>query len=457
MLRPLYCPPGALLRQPPNKRTLLTLAIESSCDDTAVAILSRTPARTQLLFNERISSDNRAFRGVHPVITVQGHNSSLAPLVQRALLALPEQPASSSAANGRLQQKLDFVSVTRGPGIMANLAVGLNMAKGLAVAWDVPLLAVHHMQAHALTPRLVRALGMGMDMDIDMNIGHHGDRGHGADVAAKHSPEGPKFPFLTLLVSGGHTQLVHSAGLTNHRIIANTGDIAIGNLLDQTARVILPPEILNSSPDVMYGRLLETFAFPDASPSEYAAFFRPATSRLDEINPQPTSHSWTIPLPFRNTRRLAYSFSSIHTQVHRIAAANPAMDMHERRSLARHTMRAAFQHLASRLILALQDKPELLQDAGATPTLVVAGGVASNKFLMHVLRETLRARGFPNMRIIAPPVGFCTDNAAMIAWTGMEMFEAGWRSELGVRPVGRWPMEVDGGDGILGMDGWLRM
>lgn len=306
---------------------------------------------------------------------------------------------------------------------MANLAVGLNMAKGLAVAWDVPLVGVHHMQAHALTPRLVRAL----------------DQLHG-----------PEFPFLSLLVSGGHTQLVHSTALTKHQIVATTGDIAIGNLLDQTARVILPPDILDASPDVMYGRLLESFAFP----TEDYTFFEPATSRSDEIAPLPTGYEWTIPLPFRNTRRLAYSFSSIHTHVHRIAAANPTMCVDQRRSLARHTMRAAFQHLCSRLILALEDRPELRP---AAKTIVVAGGVASNKFLMHVLRETLRVRGYPDVEIVVPPVKFCTDNAAMIAWTGMEMFERGWCSDLGILPVGKWPMEMEGGDGdgILGVGGWL--
>jgi N6-L-threonylcarbamoyladenine synthase len=437
-----------------QQRTLLTLAIESSCDDTAVAILSHSPPRTRLLFNERISSDNRAFKGVHPVVTVQGHNSSLAPLVQKALQHLPDAAPSAQASiripsqqhgGAVCKQRPDFVSVTRGPGIMANLAVGLNMAKGLSVAWDVPLLGVHHMQAHALTPRLVTALGM------------------------VHAGRGPEFPFLSLLVSGGHTQLVHSAGLTDHRIVATTADIAVGNLLDQTARVILPPEILDASPDVMYGRLLESFAFPDTpSPEAQAqaqaqaqvrqqyAFFEPAASRADEMAPLPTGHDWTIPLPFRNTRRLAYSFSSIYTHVHRIAASRPAMALDERRSLARHTMRAAFQHLCSRLVLALEDRPELRP---AAQTIVVSGGVASNKFLMHVLRETLAARGYPGVEIMAPPVEFCTDNAAMIAWTGMEMFNKGWRSDLGILPVGKWPMEMDEarrGDGILGVGGWFK-
>ncbi|KAG6009544.1 hypothetical protein E4U21_002180 [Claviceps maximensis] len=456
--------------------TLVTLAIESSCDDTAVAVLSHTRRRTELLFNERICSDSRAFKGVHPVVAVQGHNASLAPLVQRALLALPDVESSSSSSSsspssasspphiciasshGTLRKRRpDFVSVTRGPGLTANLAVGLNMAKGLAVAWDVPLVGVHHMQAHALTPRLVAALQT-HDDDTTRAVDD------GTTAASRVTP---RFPFLTLLVSGGHTQLVHSTSLTDHHILATTSDVAIGNLLDQTARVILPPDILASSPDVMYGRLLEPFAFDnDGHPSDrYRDFFQTALTRQDEINtPLPTTYSWTIPLPLRNTRRLAYSFSSIHTHVHRIAETIPPTDIPQRRCLARHTLRAAFQHLASRLVLALQDLPDLLpspEAASASPapapiTLVISGGVASNQFLMHVLRETLSARGFPHVHILAPPVALCTDNAAMIAWTAMEMFERGWSSDLSIRPVGKWPMSVDGGDAILGMDGWVK-
>lgn len=472
-----------------RRQTHLTLAIETSCDDTAVAILSRTRAGgASLLFNDRISSDNREFKGVHPVVTVQGHNGSLAPLVQRALEALPDvdvvgdreynttKTISITTTDGdrKVKRVPDFVSVTRGPGIMANLAVGLNMAKGLAVAWGVPLLGVHHMQAHALTPRLVRALGMKMMGGNEGERQEQESRQNGGQDRAGESiaqSASPQFPFLSLLVSGGHTQLVHSASLTDHRIVATTGDIAIGNLLDQTARVILPPDVLQASPDVMYGRQLEAFAFPNTStststipspsnnqddviPRQHADFFRPATRRQDEITDVPSGYEWTVPLPFRNSRRLAYSFSSIHTHVHRIAAANPSMDTEERRCLARHTMRAAFQHLASRLCLALEDRPELRP---AAKTLVVAGGVASNRFLMHVLRETLRARGYPDVSIMAPPVALCTDNAAMIAWTAMEMYEAGYVSDLSVLPIGKWPMDPEVGPGIMGVDGWLRL
>ncbi|KAH8128265.1 glycoprotease family-domain-containing protein [Trichoderma asperelloides] len=474
-------------------RSLTTLAIETSCDDTAVAVLSKSAnGKTALLFNERISSDNRAFKGINPMVTVEGHNSTLALLVEKALESLPDCDDGDgderrSNRNGKKKMKKkkipDFVCATRGPGIMPNLSVGLNVAKGLALAWQVPLVGVHHMQAHALTPRLVHALENSSSSSSSITSSSPTSTSPSSPASAP--PISPAFPFLSLLVSGGHTQLILSSSLTAHQILATTADVAIGNLLDQTARVILPPSILQSSPDVSYGRVLEAFAFPPGqqdTPADYEAFFKPALSRRDEIDGVPSrEYGWAIALPYRNSRKLAYSFSSIHTQVHDIVAAIEAryddddnasssssssssssdvdkISLDQRRALARHTLRASFQHLVSRLILALQDHPSLQQsDAAAIKTLVVAGGVASNRFLMHVLRTTLAARGFPDMHIVAPPVELCTDNAAMIAWAGMEMFEAGYRSELSVRPIARWPMDPAVGGGMLGVGGWIKV
>lgn len=396
-----------------NRRGLVTLAIETSCDDTAVAVLSHTRSSTELLFNERISSDNRAFQGIAPNITVHGHQTMLASMVQRACRHLPAS-------------KPDFVSATRGPGIKTNLSVGLTLAKGLAVAWDVPLVGVHHMQAHALTPRLFNALS-----------------------SSSPSPT-PGFPFLTLLVSGGHTELVHSRNLISHSIIARTRDNAIGNVLDQTARVILPSSVLAAAKDVMYGRELESFAFPNGA-SDYS-FFTPAASRGAEIVDSPSGYDWTVPIPLRDSRQLAYSYAGIHSTVHKIAASRPDMDVEERRALARHTLRAAFQHLVGRACVALDD----VQGLADANTLVVAGGVASNKFLMHVLRTTLDVRGYAGMQIVAPPPWLCTDNAPMIAWAGMEMFRAGFTTGLGAVPLSKWPMDPEVGCGLLGVDDWIK-
>src|SRR5271155_369848 len=151
-----------------QRRTLLTLAIETSCDDTSVAVLEKHNHKSKLHFHSKITSDNRAFQGVHPLIALDSHQKNLATLVNTALESLPIQ--SSAVAHlgntllvdhgrgAQLRKKPDFVTVTRGPGMRANLNTGLDTAKGLAVAWQVPLLGVNHMQAHALTPRLVSSL-----------------------------------------------------------------------------------------------------------------------------------------------------------------------------------------------------------------------------------------------------------------------------------------------------------
>ncbi|KAM0738854.1 hypothetical protein ACQRIT_006591 [Beauveria bassiana] len=456
------------------RRPLVTLAIETSCDDTAVAVLERRhPSQTtRLLFNERVSADLRAYRGVRPAAALESHQRTLAGLVQRAISRLPD--------DGHGRRRPDFVAATRGPGIHSNLATGLFTAKGLALAWGVPLVGVHHMQAHALTPRLVRALGMPMA----------GEDPASASTSAS-GVSTPEFPFLTFLVSGGHAQLVLSAGLTNHRVLATTTDAAIGNVLDQTARVILPASVLAACPDVMYGRHLEAYAFPDPPPSDDSsssssssdnnpyAFYTPPRSRADELADVDTGYTWRVPPPMRTTRRLAYSFSAIHSTVHAVAASRgDAMDDAERRALARHTQRAAFDHLASRLCLALDPAADYdgAALARASTTLVVAGGVACNKFLMHVLRTTLAARGLLSdssnsgsggiREIIAPPPALCTDNAAMIAWAGMEMYEAGWCSDLDVTPLPKWPLDPGvrlpekssggGSGGLMEVGGWLR-
>jgi N6-L-threonylcarbamoyladenine synthase len=122
----------------------------------------------------------------------------------------------------------------------SNLAVGLDTAKGLALGFNVPFLAIHHMQAHALTPRLVNAMK--------------------ATVSGGAAVLQPAFPFLTILVSGGHTMLIDSAGLTDHAILAETGDIALGDCLDKAARAILPQHLLKAP----YGKALEDFAFPES-------------------------------------------------------------------------------------------------------------------------------------------------------------------------------------------------
>jgi len=404
-----------------------------------------------LHFHEKVTADNSKFRGVHPMVALDSHQINLGRLVQKAL---PNLPGSDNHGNESAdpkksisiydlpketyiqKRKPDFITVTRGPGMRSSLSTGLDTAKGLAIAWQIPLVGVNHMQAHALTSRLVSALE-NPETSIE-----------------------PAFPFLSLLVSGGHTMLVHSASLTSHHILATTADIAIGDCLDKCGRHILPSHLLASSKDTMYGRLLEAFAFPSDAPYENT----PPPRRAEELARKPTKWSWAFGVPLAETRSgsksksMQFSFTGTGSTVQRTIenrAQQGGMGEAERQALAREAMRVVFEHLASRVVMALQS----LQDENdkAVSTLVVSGGVACNGFLRHILRAFLDVRGFSHIELGFPPLALCTDNAAMIAWTGMEMFEAGWESELGVQAVRKWSVDPDAEDGgILGLDGWRR-
>lgn len=231
-----------------HRRLLTTLAIETSCDDTSVAVLEQTPRALTVHFHEKITANNDAYNGIHPLVALHSHRTHLALLVQKALSAFPRP---------------DFIAATRGPGMRSNLAVGLDTAKGLALGLGVPFLGVHHMQAHTLTPRLVHA------MDAPLI-----------------APE-PDFPFLTVLVSGGHTMLIDSRSLTEHSILAETGDIALGDCLDKAARAILPADLLQAP----YGRALEEFAFPNG-PDCYN--YEAPARRQEELECRPTRWHWAL-------------------------------------------------------------------------------------------------------------------------------------------------------------------
>ncbi|KAI0109946.1 glycoprotease family protein [Daldinia grandis] len=458
-----------------SSRPLLTLAIESSCDDTCVTLLEKDPGAgrgaARLLFDKKITSDNRQFRGVCPMTAVTSHSQHLAGMVREAMRVFPDAGSGGAGdgaagedvvwVDGRPRRKPDFVTVTRGPGMMPNLSTGLNTAKGLAVAWGVPLVAVHHMQAHALTPRLVNALEAGK---------REREQTEGPPPDQEKEPEStlsPAFPFLSLLVSGGHSLLVLSRTPTNHAILAEAQNIAIGDMLDKCARDIIPASELASSSSgggggVMYAAHLERFAFPNG-PSDYE--YVPPSTRAEEMKIYDPGFGWKLTPPLSESAAMSFDFAGLNGQVIKVMLENSEMGLEERRLVARHTMRLAFEHLASRLLLALSksrvadegegENSTLLRDVR---TLVVAGGVASNRYLMHILRGVLDVRGYGHIELVCPPLPLCTDNGAMIAWTGMEMYEAGWRSELDVLAIKKWPLDPNSeGGGILGVPGWKNV
>ncbi|KAM0715955.1 hypothetical protein Q7P37_008469 [Cladosporium fusiforme] len=436
-----------------------TLAIETSCDDTSVALLElqndenhksqgEPSLRTHVAYHKRITANSAAYNGIHPLVALHSHQTSLGGLVADAI----------AKNDGK---RPTFVSVTRGPGMRSNLTVGLELAKGLSLAWGVPLLGVHHMQAHALTPRLCATLETLPDLY----------QGPWLPNTLQ-----PSFPYLSVLASGGHTMLVKSAGLTDHQILASTGDIAIGDCLDKAARAVLPLELMRPP----YGRALEEFAFPrGASDYDYTAPAR----RQEELVRRPTRWGWSLGVPLaeskggeKSSKRMAFSFAGLLTSIQRFmkykVGSNGALltelrepdsiDIEERRDMAREVLRISFEHLASRILLYLQDttKPKAensMQDnSQQIDTVVVSGGVASNRYLRHVLRAILDARGYSHIKVAFPPPNLCTDNALMIAWAGMEMYMSGYETTLDVTPIRKWSMDPRAEDGgILGAEGWL--
>ncbi|KAB2574224.1 putative glycoprotease family protein [Lasiodiplodia theobromae] len=458
-----------------QRRGLLTLAIETSCDDTSVAVLEtrdgcprrwRASHDAVLHFHEKVTANNLEYRGVHPIVSLESHQENLAALVQKAITHLPLQAEDDDCSQSIVhriaathevehRQRPDFISVTRGPGMRANLFTGLDTAKGLAVAWNVPLVGVHHMHAHALTPRLVSALGQEGNEQKKSYISSL----FGSGTTTTAPPAEPEFPFLSVLVSGGHTLVISSESLTKHRVLGSTTDCAIGDCLDKVARLIVPPLLLENSGDTMYGRLLEGFAFPNGS-SDYA--YAPPKNRGEELARRPSKWGWAFSPPLAESPNglrsmsMDMSFTGLHTAVDRVVSFQwdrqvgklskirrepEDVDEEERKVMAREVMRVAFEHLGSRILLALQAIALRDPQRAKTMPVVVSGGVASNRYLRHVLSTFLAARGFQDVKLVYPPPELCTDNAAMIAWAGVEMFRAGHTTPLVCRALRKWSLE----------------
>jgi N6-L-threonylcarbamoyladenine synthase len=335
-----------------------------------------------------------------------------------------------------------------------------------------PLVGVHHMQAHALTPRLVAALDSYSNTMSSANPSHE-------PLADGTAALTPAFPILSVLASGGHTLLIDSSSLTSHRILGSTDDIAVGECLDKTARAILPTSIMAGAKSTMYGALLEDFACPHTtSPgsatelsgltaTQYTerhghvhAWYTPPANNEIALQRSRTAWGWTIAPPLLTTgggakiNSLDMSFSGLMTAVERIVrfptdpltgklGAQPRhaddISLEERRDMALGVQRAAFEHIASRVVRALSSSADTHTDK--KPAVVLAGGVASNAFLRHVLATTLVLHGHGHVELFFPPPKYCTDNAAMIGWTGIEMFEAGYTDGLDIRAVRKWPLD----------------
>lgn len=350
----------------------LVLGIETSCDETAAAVVERTGDAAGRILSSIVLSqvkDHAPFGGVVPEIAARAHVEALDGVVAAAL----------EAAKCRLAD-LHAVAATAGPGLIGGLLVGLSTGKAIALAIDKPLLAVNHLEGHALTARLTDAL---------------------------------PFPYLLLLVSGGHTQLLRVDGVGSYRRYGTTIDDALGEAFDKSARLLGLP-------------------FPGGPAIEAAA------ARGD-----PTRYA--LPRPMLGREGADFSFSGLKTAV-RLAAETAGRSARAVEDLAASFQAAVVDSVADRVAHALRrftaETPAL-----ADPVLVVAGGVAANQALRAALNHTARRCG---ARMVAPPLQLCSDNAAMIAWAGAERLAIGWTDDLSVAARPRWPLDETAGPGLWG-------
>ncbi|MBL4789828.1 MAG: tRNA (adenosine(37)-N6)-threonylcarbamoyltransferase complex transferase subunit TsaD [Kordiimonadaceae bacterium] len=341
------------------------LGIETSCDETAVAIVS---ADKQIIAHKVLSQidDHSEYGGVVPEIAARQHINNLDHLIATVL-----QEAEMGISD------MDAVAATSGPGLVGGLMVGVMTAKAAARAAGKPFVAVNHLEGHALTARLCE--------DIE-------------------------FPFLLLLVSGGHCQLLAVFGVGQYERLGTTIDDAVGEAFDKTAKLL-------------------GLSYPGGPAVEQEALKGDASR-------------FKLPRPLLNRPGCDFSFSGLKTAVRRTAEACAE----ERGALYpddRADICASFQYtvgvcLSSRVERAMAKFREKA-GTGQLP-FVVSGGVAANQYLRGLLKETAKAHGFS---FHAPPLALCTDNGAMIAWAGLERFVADPNiDDYTVAPRARWPLDA---------------
>jgi N6-L-threonylcarbamoyladenine synthase len=336
---------------------MIVLGLETSCDETAVAVYDDERGLLSHLIHSQVAT-HAPFGGVVPELASRDHIRKLLPMVRQAL--------DTAAVRGT---DLEGVAYTAGPGLIGALLVGATVGTGLAAAWGLAAIPVHHMEAHLLAPLL--------------------------------EPDPPAFPFVALLVSGGHTLLVAVAGLGRYRVLGETLDDAAGEAFDKTAKMLGLP-------------------YPGG----------PALARLaGEGRPD----RFAFPRPMLNRSGLDFSFSGLKTAVllkARELAAGGLLQESDRCNLANSFQEAVVETLVVKCRRALES-------SGMT-RLVVAGGVGANSRLRQRLRDELTAQG---CYVYYPKIEFCTDNGAMVALAGALRLRAGEVAAVEVVARARWGLE----------------
>lgn len=331
----------------------IVLGIESSCDETAVALV----ASDRTIRAQRIASqhaEHAPYGGVVPEIAARAHAERLAPMLEAVM-----EEAGVTLAD------CDAIAATAGPGLIGGVMVGLVTAKALAMASDTPLMAINHLEGHALSPRLA-------DPQLE-------------------------FPYLLLLVSGGHCQILLVEGVGRYRRLATTIDDALGEAFDKTAKIL-------------------GLGYPGG----------PAVERLAQSG---DPRAVPLPRPLAGSSEPHFSFAGLKSAVLRAKESAAHADA----DIAASFQQAAVDCLTDRLSHALER-------IDPVPNLVVAGGVAANRTIRTALERLAsdHAMGFT-----APPMALCTDNAAMIAWAGCERLHMNQFDPLDVSARPRWPLDPD--------------
>jgi N6-L-threonylcarbamoyladenine synthase len=349
----------------PARQKIRVLGIETSCDETAASVVALDGGRPAILSNVVLSQieDHAAFGGVVPEIAARAHVEALDGIVAAAL---------SDA--GVTLDDVDAIAATAGPGLVGGLIVGLMTAKALSAASGKPLQAINHLEGHALTARLT---------------------------------DGLNFPYLLVLVSGGHTQIVLVRGVGQYERWATTIDDALGEAFDKTAKLIGLP-------------------YPGGPNVEKAAKAGDP-KRFD------------FPRPMKGESRPDFSFSGLKTAVRQAATAIAPLSEQDVADISASFQAAIAETLEDRVGRSLTRFRAEFPDV-ARPSLVVAGGVAANAAVRATLENLCDRHGFA---FVAPPLKLCTDNAAMIAWAAIERIRvgSGESDAMHFAPRSRWPLD----------------
>jgi N6-L-threonylcarbamoyladenine synthase len=340
------------------------LGIETSCDETAAAIVVRDQSGSGAIRSNVVRSqldEHAAFGGVVPELAARAHIAWLDHII-----------AQAAREGGIRLDKVDAIAATAGPGLIGGVLVGLTTAKALAAALNKPLIAVNHLEAHALTARLT---------------------------------DGVQFPYLMLLVSGGHSQFVLVRGVGDYERWGSTIDDALGEAFDKVAKLL--------------------------------SLGHPGGPAVERIAREGDKARFRFPRPLLREERLDFSFSGLKTAVRLQAEALAPLSNQDVADIAASFQAAVSEVVAVRSRQALERFRAELPDAN--PVLVVAGGVAANQVVGEALRTVATEAG---AGLVIPPIALCTDNGAMVAWAGAERFALGVEDGLDVTARPRWPLDL---------------